>query len=192
MYKTRLEADSIITYSKIEMNPLDPKPEDIEIKDIAHSLSLMCRANGHINHFFSVAQHSINCAYEAEKRNYPARLQLALLLHDASEAYLADITRPVKHNLIKYLEVEKILQTVVYEKFGVKNLTTDEHIMIDEIDNVMLYYEFLQLAGEKIFTLQPEILGEYNFSEEKFIDVENTFLKIFEQLCERISSSQNS
>ena len=54
-------ADSILTYSKIRFCPLEPVEEDIRIEDIAHALSLMTRANGHIPHFYSVAQHSINC-----------------------------------------------------------------------------------------------------------------------------------
>lgn len=190
MYKTSLERDFIITYTKIKMNPSDAKPEDIAIRDIAHALSLMCRANGHLCCFYSVAQHSISCYKEAVKRNYPLKLQLALLLHDASESYLADITRPVKHKLTKYLEIEKNLQTIIYEKFGVKHITTEEQILIDEIDNVMLYYEFLQLAGEKIFTMQPSIIGNYTFHEEKFADVENEFLDIFKLLCDKISNSQ--
>ena len=188
MYKTSLSSDNILTYTGAVMSPVKPKESDIHIEDIAHCLSYMCRANGHIKHFFSVGQHSIYCFYEAKERNYPLKLQLALLLHDGSEAYLADITRPVKHNLHKYLEIESKLQNIIYEKFGIKNLDDEEQVLINEIDNVMLYYEFLNLTGKKIFTTVPKIVGSYTFKEENFKDVENTFLKIFEQLCDKISS----
>ncbi len=100
---------TITTYSGIHFTPASPRPEDISIYDIAHALSLLCRANGHFHEFFSVAAHAINCAEEAKARGYSPRVCLACLLHDASEAYLSDITRPVKAILPIYLEIEAVL-----------------------------------------------------------------------------------
>jgi hypothetical protein len=60
----------IFTYSKTKFYPLKPITADISIKDIAHSLSLLARANGHFTHFYSVAQHSVNCTIEAKKEVY--------------------------------------------------------------------------------------------------------------------------
>lgn len=88
----------INTFTGIHFYPLDPKITEIKTEDIAHALSLICRANGHCSHFYSVAQHSLNCAEEAKIRDYSTRVQLGCLLHDASEAYISDITRPVKKN----------------------------------------------------------------------------------------------
>ena len=81
-------AECILTYSGIRFYPLEPVKEDIKIEDIAHSLSLMTRANGHCKHFYSVAQHSINCYKEAKARGYSERVQLGSLLHDKS--YISD------------------------------------------------------------------------------------------------------
>ena len=64
----------ITTYSKININPTKPKGEDILIEDVAHALSLICRANGHFKRFFSVAQHSINCCLEAKARNATVKI----------------------------------------------------------------------------------------------------------------------
>ena len=75
----------ITTFSKVQMNPLCPKQEEIRIEDIAHAQSLMTRANGHFPEFYSVGQHSIACAREAIARNYSSRVVLACLLHDGSE-----------------------------------------------------------------------------------------------------------
>lgn len=86
----------ITTYSKIHFTPLAPKKSQILIEDIVHAQSLMTRANGHFPEFYSVAQHSIACGREAIARGYSGRLVLACLIHDGSEAYLSDITRPVK------------------------------------------------------------------------------------------------
>ena len=92
------QADCITTYTGIHMNPLDPKPEDFRIEDIAHALPLICRGNGHVKTFFSVGQHCINCAREAEALSLPDRMILVCLLHDASECYMSDVPRPFKRN----------------------------------------------------------------------------------------------
>lgn len=110
-------SDHITTYSGVKFSPLNPKEEDIRIDDIAHALSLMTRANGHFPEFYSVAQHCIACCKEAIARGYSNRVALALLLHDASEAYLADITRHVKQYLEAYLQAEAKLQNTVYSMF---------------------------------------------------------------------------
>lgn len=77
---------------------------------------MMTRANGHFRSF-SVGQHCIQCCHEATARNYLPQTALACLLHDGSEAYLADITRPVKKNMTMYLQIEEQLQHMIYTKF---------------------------------------------------------------------------
>ena len=79
----------ITTYSGEAFDPAQPDSQKIHIADIAHALSLLCRANGHFKRFYSVGQHCVNCALEAQARGYRPQVQLACLLHDASEAYLA-------------------------------------------------------------------------------------------------------
>ena len=182
MFEINAKPNNIITFTKVRMNPLEPQAEEISIYDIAHSLSYMCRANGHIKNFFSVAQHCINCSLEAKARGESEKLQFALLLHDASEAYLADITRPVKHNLDKYLEIEADLQSIIYLTFGIKTLSPEEKEIIDEIDNAMLHHEFLNLADEKIYKETPEIVGNYNFEYKEFKLVEEQYIEMFNEL----------
>ena len=94
-------------------DPLHPCEEQIIIEDIAHALSFLCRANGHFKSFYSVGQHCINCAREASARGYSKRVQLGCLLHDGSEAYLSDVTRPVKKEMPLYLEFETPLQDAI-------------------------------------------------------------------------------
>ena len=67
----------ILTYTKKMFDPIHPQPELIDIRDIAHALSMLCRANGHFHSFHSVGQHSIHCMKEARARGYSRRLQLA-------------------------------------------------------------------------------------------------------------------
>ena len=78
--------EKIRTFSGIHMSPADPRPEEICIEDIAHALSLMTRANGHFPVFYSVAQHSLDCAAMAQAEGRSSREVLACLLHDASES----------------------------------------------------------------------------------------------------------
>ena len=171
----------ILTYKRKEFYPLEPKIEDIDIEDIAHALSLLCRANGHFKHFYSVGLHSLNCAYEAIARGYSQNVVLGCLLHDGSEAYLADITRPVKKHLHKYLEIEDVLQNKIFDKW-IPSLSEKEKKLIFEIDDAILYYEFTTLFGEKIFDYVPELKSEARFDFIDFSKVEGEFIKLFTKL----------
>ena len=95
---------SILTFTGKHFDPTNPEENLIDLSDIGHALSLICRGNGHVKYFYSVAQHSIACCQEAQARGYSDRVQLACLLHDASEAYMSDVTRPVKALLTEYLK----------------------------------------------------------------------------------------
>lgn len=176
----------ILTYKKHEFYPLDPKTEDIDIEDIAHALSLLCRANGHFRHFYSVGIHSVNCAKEALARGYSERVALGCLLHDGSEAYLADITRPVKRHLHKYLEIEEVLQNKIFEKW-IPCLTEDEKKLIFEIDDAILYYEFTNIFEEKIFDYVPVLKSQPTFDFVDFSIIEIEFLSIFYRLSESVN-----
>lgn len=178
----RSESDYILTYTKTKFYPLAPKAEEIKIIDIAHALSLMTRANGHYINFYSVGQHSINCYKEAEIRGYSKRVQLGCLLHDGSESYLADITRPVNKNLTQYMSIEEKLQGLIYAKYGLQDLSEGEMDKIKEIDDAILYYEFIVLMDEKLFNKVPYIAMEHDFSFRDFKMVEDEFVNAFERL----------
>ena len=108
--------DWIQTYTGLVMYPLDPRPEEICIKDIAHALSNLCRFTGHCQTFYSVAEHSVRVCLEV-----PAPDALWGLLHDASEAYLNDMSRPMKRYSefgIPYRAVEARLMEVIAQRFG--------------------------------------------------------------------------
>lgn len=164
---------------------MQANPDHIDIIDIAHALSLMCRANGHISHFYSVAQHCLNCAAEAKARGLSKGLQLACLLHDASEAYISDITRPVKRSLPQYLEFEEVLQNQIFDKFNLAHLTKEEHELVKEIDDVLLYHEMLTLMREEIFEKQPEIVSMPDLEQRDFAAVKEAFLREYERLTNK-------
>ena len=133
------------TYTGNKIDPMNMTASDISIQDIAHALSLTCRGGGHVSYFFSVAQHSINCMNEAKARGWSERLQLACLLHDASEAYISDIIRPVKAHLSNYLEIESMIMDVILEHFGLSDLSEEENAMWKQIDDDMLNFELKNL-----------------------------------------------
>lgn len=108
----------ITTYTAKKFYPLDPHIDDICIEDIAHSLSLQCRYTGHCRRHFSTAQHSVYVA-EVVMQTDPA-LGLTALLHDASEAYFADVAGPVKKVIPRLVRIEKRLERVIAKKFGLK------------------------------------------------------------------------
>lgn len=172
-------ADYITTYSKIQFTPLSPKAEDILIEDIAHALSMMTRANGHFPEFYSVGQHSIACHEEAKARNYSKKVQMACLLHDASEAYISDITRPVKKNLQTYLSVEDILQSMIYEKFLSEPLTEEEKQLVSNVDDTLLHYEFLYYMDMELHESKPLLVSSPKFKTLPFELVEERFLNAY-------------
>lgn len=172
--------DYITTYKKVHFTPLHPNPDDILIEDIAHALSLMSRANGHFPAFHSVAQHCIECCREALGRGLGNRIALACLLHDASEAYLADITRPVKQYLPQYRSIEDGLLCAIYGKY-LNGITPEEQKLVKEIDDTLLYYEFYHFMGEEL-SKKPPITCIPDFSELPFQIVEEQYLKLFEEL----------
>ena len=107
------------TFTGLQFDPLSMTVRDVSLKDIAHSLSFLCRGGGQTLFFYSVAQHSLNCA--TEKHMHEDGLNgsiLACLLHDASEAYISDIIRPVKVHLANYLEIEEMIMNVIWKKFN--------------------------------------------------------------------------
>ena len=172
----------IMTYTKKMFDPLRPKAELVDIRDIAHALSMLCRANGHFQSFYSVGQHCINCSKEAAARGYSPRLQLACLLHDASEAYLSDVTRPVKAELPKYKEIEEPLQEMLWNLWLGAPLTEEEKAQVFEIDDDILAHEFVNLMGESIVETMPDICSQPEFSFTGFASCAQEFLKLFREL----------
>lgn len=176
----------IRTWSGIFFSPLDPLPQNIASVDIAHALSMLCRANGHFRSFYSVGQHCLACEAEAAAAGLPRETRLACLLHDASEAYISDITRPVKLGLPEYRVIEKRLQDTIYRRFGVDPENEAEMREVSRIDDAMLYYEFLELGGFPLYDSAPEKLTEPCFAFQPFTETERQYLDTLNKLLEDV------
>lgn len=103
---------TIRTFEGIYFDVFDPNFELINIHDIAHSLSMQCRFNGHTKKFYSVAQHSV---WVAER--VPLKDRMAALLHDGSEAYLCDIPSPIKRHFTQYHGIEDGVMIAIAKRF---------------------------------------------------------------------------
>lgn len=172
-----LEMDpEVVIISGRNFDLIHPERSEFDIHDIAHGLSNICRFNGHTKSFYSVAQHSVIVASLCHSA------PMAGLLHDAAEAFLGDISTPLKQLLPAYKELEKNIMAVIYKKFG---LTYPEPVEVKQADLIALATENRDLmpdhdaewgiikdvepAEGKIFPFMPETAEIY-------------FLEMFENL----------
>ena len=125
--------------------PLDPRQDEIDIRDVAHSLSMICRYGGHCLRFESVAEHSVYVSHAVSPEN-----ELWGLLHDLSEAYLGDIPRPLKPYVQGYDEWERHLMSLTCLKFGLSWPMPDE---VKEADQRIL-------SNEREQNMAPMAVGE--------------------------------
>ena len=122
-------------YSGGTFDILNPRPEDVRIEDIAHALSNQCRFTGHTKSFYSVAQHSVLASTLVDGPD-----ELWALLHDASEAYMGDMNRPLKHTpeMSRFRTAEKAAMTAICVHFG---LDPKEPASVKAIDRRLVVSE---------------------------------------------------
>jgi len=124
---------TILTHSGLHFNLLAPDPDLIEIEDIAHALSHLCRFTGHTRQFYSVAEHSVRVSCLV-----PPAYRLEALLHDAAEAYIGDVSSPLKALLPAYRGIEHNIDHAIRARFGLPLAQTH---CVKQADLVMLATE---------------------------------------------------
>lgn len=168
--------DWIETSEGISFYPFDPRQSEINILDIAHSLSMQCRFAGHCIQFYSIAEH---CCHIHDRCSSTSAFYG--LMHDASEAYLLDIPRPIKNNLVGYKEQEKIVMDMIIDKYEIpySDFIKDE---VKWFDNAILFKEAEQnmkngardwLGYDPSLTEQIDLTLEYwnpKRAKEEFLD----------------------
>lgn len=168
----------IQTFTVKKFFPLNPKIEDIDIIDIAHALSMQCRFSGHISDFYSVAEHSVHVSNICD-----SQFAKHALLHDASEAYLVDIPKPLKESgqFEGYKKAEFTLQSMIYKKFNLSEIEPDE---VKKADMNMLsteaYNLFKDFHSDWILPSKPDI--NFNLSILSPKDAERLFLNRYYEL----------
>ena len=151
----KIPTSAIVTYSGKIIEPLNPDPEQIDIEDIAHALANQCRFTGHTREFYSVAQHSVLVSEICDEQD-----ALWGLLHDASEAYLSDIARPIKRCTEwgnGYTEVEQSLMAAVEEAFDLHGPYYDIGMpaSVKHADDILLRTEMRDLMPEGVDATMP-------------------------------------
>ena len=126
--------DWMATYTGKKFSPLVPVVADIDIRDIAHSLSLICRYGGHIDRFYSVAEHCVLMSRVVEPH-----AALYALLHDATEAYVGDMVRPLKRSMAQYRMVEEGVWKAIVRRFALPSPTVSHQVT--DADNAILLNE---------------------------------------------------
>ena len=136
----------------VDLNNL--KPEDIEITDIAHSLAQLCRYNGHTSKFLSVAEHCVRLARYAfnnlpVENDFNVKVAKALLLHDATEAYVGDVIYPLKKFLNEFVKLEDKIGEVINKKYNCK-ITKEMQAKLKELDRRICFDEMYALFNGNV------------------------------------------
>lgn len=154
----------IRTYRGHEFNFTDINPDSIDLQDIAHSLSLICRFTGHLSEFYSVAEHcvwvsmlsykyahaGVDGMFPPESPKEAAKIGLYALMHDAQETYITDMNSPLKSLLPDYQAMEEKITAVIQKKYGLvyENMPPQ----VKYADNTMLVAEAKALLRETDFS----------------------------------------
>lgn len=162
--------DYIGTFTGKHLHFLNPNPEEVCIEDIANALGNCCRYSGHVKRFYSVAEHSIIMANYVYNETRNAEFALTALMHDATEAYLVDVPRPIKPHLEGYMDIEESLSNVIFEKFNIQpmgeyihyldtNIVRNEaEILFKDIPDWVQYYE--KIPNVELLNLSPSEAGK--------------------------------
>lgn len=132
----------IQTMTGKKFDVLNPRAEDVDFVDVAHSLAHQCRFNGHTKQFYSVAHHCV-----VMSKHVPPAFALHALLHDAAEAYIGDMPAPVKAQFPEFSLMESAIMLAVYEAAGMEPWTMEAHETVYLYDMRMLLTERNQLLG---------------------------------------------
>jgi len=143
-------APTIMTRSGTTINLLDPDPDTLHIEDIAHGLSNCCRYVGQVDKFYSVAQHCVLASFIVSPEY--AR---ETLTHDGSEAYLGDVSSPLKQLLPEYKAIEHRFEMSIAKKF-VLDISKPALSAVKHVDQMMLSTE-----SRDLFVVDRPILSEY-------------------------------
>lgn len=138
----------IQTYTGKAFTPLQPVEADIDPLDISHALGMLCRYGGHTRRFYSVAEHCCHIADWIGRQGGSTEDMLWGLLHDATEAYMQDLVRPIKRALPEYSRLEDVLMASICSRFG---LPLTPPPCVKEADNRILFDEKRQLL-----TVEPK------------------------------------
>lgn len=145
----------IETVSGIKADIFNMTDSMFDIEDIATSLSNICRYNGHLPHFYSVAEHSVLVADWLNDSGHDRKTILTGLLHDASEAYVGDMVRPLKRHQeygVAHQRIEELIAEKISAKYGAHFPYPEA---VHEADKQVYYWEVEHIRSGKVVGLHP-------------------------------------
>lgn len=148
----------MMTYPGFQfLDVFDPDPEEIKIGDIANALGMLCRYNGHVPRFYSVAEHCVLMAEHVFAVERSTTMAFATLMDDAPEAYIGDMTRPMKQRLPEYRAIDDRLGEIIKRKYGIV-LSSGVEDDIRRYDGRMLRTEMDAMLGQDFVVMHfPQI-----------------------------------
>jgi 5'-deoxynucleotidase YfbR-like HD superfamily hydrolase len=167
------DGGAVETYTGRGFDVFDPDPATVALDDIAAGLAHTCRFGGHPQRFYSVAEHSLYVATELADEG-DGRLALLGLLHDAGEAYVGDIPRPVKRRLDGFEEIEAAVLAAVWDGLDVDPPTESEWKRVMTVDDRLLAYEADELLADGSWADEPAALG-YDLGRRPVDEVRERF-----------------
>lgn len=170
-----------LTHSGAWFYPDDPRPEEITVLDIAHALSHQCRYNGHCPEFYSVAQHAVYCADAAAALGLDETVQFEALMHDAAEAYVSDLPRPVKALLPGYYALEDRVLRAIAAKYGFQGQMSGD---VRSIDDRVLHTEARDMGLGFNMAWGGEDEGPYDFLAVNPCSPEEAKYRFIDRFCE--------
>lgn len=165
----QVDCDSnMTTFTGRYVNPWKMEPKDVDIRDIAHGLSNICRFSGQCKVFYSVAQHSTLCGWAVMKETGDRKLALIALLHDAPEAYASDLVRCVKARLPDYKDLEYGIWVAVIRRFKLEPLIS----LLEDGEGVNELPEPVKVADMRMLVTERK----YLISEKSAVwDLQKTY-----------------
>lgn len=128
------------TYTNRIVDPFNLAIDDFCIEDIAHALSLLTRWGGHTKTLCSVAEHSLNVAFQVYFETHNLDTTFAALMHDATEAYVQDLVSPIKARLKSYRDLEHKVEKLLFKHFKI-HLSTGGKKIIKKCDIEVRHFE---------------------------------------------------
>lgn len=150
--------NTILLRSGIYFDLALPRAEHVRIDDIAGALSKICRYGGQCPRFLSVAEHCCNCYDAALADGLGERIAKLCLLHDAAEAFVGDMVKPLKVMLPDFARIELAVELAIQQAFQLR-LNDGDLRAVKRIDMEMLIAERLALWGDDgvVWTGQSEV-----------------------------------
>jgi hypothetical protein len=185
----RREGDFTETYTGVRFYACDPRPYEVVLEDIAHALSMLCRFGGHASQFYSVAQHSAITAFLLNHNGESPFVQLLGLAHDFTEAYIADLPTPLKRNLPEYVAIENPLFDVIWQSFGLRMPTAEEHAKVKAVDTALMQYEACRLGLNKTEWATDQPFGNVLVPESP-LDFKPIIITLFNDIYAEVTRSK--